>query len=81
MKRPNLQIMGVEEGENIKTKCTDNLFNNIIVENLPKLEKESLRSRKRKEHQTIRTKKNHLRHIIIKTFSTKKKERILKAAK
>jgi hypothetical protein len=30
MKRPNLWIMGVEEGEQIQTKGTDNQFNIII---------------------------------------------------
>jgi hypothetical protein len=42
MKRPNLQIMGVEKGEEIQTKGNDNLFNRIIAENFPKLEKERI---------------------------------------
>jgi hypothetical protein len=29
------------EGEEIQTKGTDNLFNRIIAENIPKLKKES----------------------------------------
>jgi hypothetical protein len=37
MKRPNLLVMGVEEGEEIQTKGIDNLFNRIIAENLPNL--------------------------------------------
>jgi hypothetical protein len=41
MKRPNLQIMGVEEGEEIQSKGIDNLFNRIITEKFPNLEKES----------------------------------------
>jgi hypothetical protein len=32
--------MGAEEGENVQTKGTDNLFNRIIAENFPNLEKE-----------------------------------------
>jgi hypothetical protein len=32
--------MGVEEGEEIQTKGIDNLFNKIIAEKFPKLEKE-----------------------------------------
>jgi hypothetical protein len=32
--------MGIEEGEEIQTKGIDNVFNNIIAENFPKLEKE-----------------------------------------
>jgi hypothetical protein len=41
MKRPNLQIMGVEEGDKTQIKGTDNLFNRIITENFPNLKKES----------------------------------------
>jgi uncharacterized coiled-coil protein SlyX len=39
IKRPNLQIMHIEEGEEIQTKVIDKLFNNIIAENFPNLEK------------------------------------------
>jgi hypothetical protein len=31
--------MGVEEGQEIQTKGTDKLFNRIIAENFPNLEK------------------------------------------
>jgi hypothetical protein len=34
--------MGVEEGEEIQTKDLDNLFNEIIAENFPNLEKERI---------------------------------------
>jgi hypothetical protein len=37
IQRPSLQIISI--GEEIKTKGTDNLFNKITLENLPKLEK------------------------------------------
>jgi hypothetical protein len=40
MKRPNQWIIGIEEGEEIQTKGTDNVFNRIIAENTPNLEKE-----------------------------------------
>jgi hypothetical protein len=40
MKRPNLQIISVEEGEEIKTKGIDHLLLTIIAENFPNLEKE-----------------------------------------
>jgi hypothetical protein len=40
MKRPNLQIMGIGERKEIQIKGTDNLFNRIIAENFPNLEKE-----------------------------------------
>jgi hypothetical protein len=42
IKRPNLQIMGVEEGREIQTKGIDNLFNRIIAEKFPNLEKEKV---------------------------------------
>jgi hypothetical protein len=32
--------MGIEEGEEIQTKSTHSLFNKIIAENFPNLEKE-----------------------------------------
>jgi hypothetical protein len=35
MKRPNLWIMDIEEGEEIQTKGIDNLSNRIIAENFP----------------------------------------------
>jgi hypothetical protein len=31
VKKPNLWIMGTEEGEQTQTKDIDNLFNNIIA--------------------------------------------------
>jgi hypothetical protein len=40
IKRPNLQIMRVEEGEEIQTKSIDKVFNRIIAESFPNLEKE-----------------------------------------
>jgi hypothetical protein len=40
MRRPNLPIMGIEEGEEIQIKSIDNLFDKIIAESFPNLEKE-----------------------------------------
>jgi archaeosine-15-forming tRNA-guanine transglycosylase len=39
IKRPNLRIMGTEEGEEVQTKGIRNIFNKIITENIPNLEK------------------------------------------
>jgi type IV secretory pathway VirB4 component len=39
IKRPNLRIMGIEEGEEVQAKVTCNIFNKIITENFPNLEK------------------------------------------
>jgi chromosome segregation ATPase len=36
-KRPNLRIMGIEEGEEVQAKGICNIFNKIIIENFPNL--------------------------------------------
>jgi hypothetical protein len=38
-KRPNLRILGIEEREEVQTKGIHNIFNKIITENFPNLEK------------------------------------------
>jgi archaeosine-15-forming tRNA-guanine transglycosylase len=38
IKRPNLRIMGIEEGEEVQAKGMRNIFNKIITENFPNLE-------------------------------------------
>jgi hypothetical protein len=39
-KSPNLRIMGIEEGEQVQVKGMCNIFNKIITENFPNLEKD-----------------------------------------
>jgi hypothetical protein len=39
IKRPNLRIMGIEEGEEVQENGMCNVFSKIITENFPKLEK------------------------------------------
>jgi hypothetical protein len=39
IKRPNLRIMGIAEGEEMPAKGLYNIFNKIITENFPNLEK------------------------------------------
>jgi hypothetical protein len=39
IKRPNLRIMGIEEGEEVQAKGICNIFNKIITENFPNLQK------------------------------------------
>jgi chromosome segregation ATPase len=39
IKRPNLRITGIEEGEEVQAKGIHNIFNKIITENFPNLEK------------------------------------------
>jgi hypothetical protein len=38
--RPNLQIMGIKEGEDVEARSISNIFNKITAENCPNLEKE-----------------------------------------
>jgi hypothetical protein len=38
IKRPNLRIIGIEEGEEVQAKGNSNIFNKIITENFPNLE-------------------------------------------
>jgi hypothetical protein len=38
IKRPNLRIMGIEEGEEVQAKGIHNIFDKIITENFPNLE-------------------------------------------
>ena len=42
MKRPNLRIIGIEEGEEVQFKSTENIFNKIIEENFPNLKRDML---------------------------------------
>jgi hypothetical protein len=59
MKRSNLQIMGIEEGEDIQSKDIENLFNRIIAENFPNLEKERV-IQELEAYRTPNQKKKHL---------------------
>ena len=40
MRRPNLQIIGVDENEDFQLNGPANIFNKIIEENFPNLKKE-----------------------------------------
>jgi archaeosine-15-forming tRNA-guanine transglycosylase len=39
IKRPNLRIMGIEEGEEVQAKGMHNIFYKIITEDFPNLQK------------------------------------------
>jgi hypothetical protein len=39
IKRPNLRIMGIEEGEEVQAKGMCNIVNKMITKNFPNLEK------------------------------------------
>jgi hypothetical protein len=79
-KRPNLRIMGIEEGKEVQEKGMHNIFNKIITEiflnlakTMPIQVQEISRTPNRPEQNRTTP-----RHIIIKT-STETRERILKA--
>ncbi|MGE9715022.1 RBD-like domain-containing protein, partial [Escherichia coli] len=83
VKRPNLRIIGIEEGEETQLKGAENIFNKIIEENFPNLKKdmpmkvqEAYRTPNRVDH-----KRKSPRHIIIKTPNVQTKEKILRAAR
>ncbi|KAL6054958.1 hypothetical protein STEG23_030485, partial [Scotinomys teguina] len=83
MKRPNIRIIGIEEGEEYQLKGMENIFNKIIEENFPNLKKEppiKIQEAYRTPNRLDPQKKSS-RHIIIKTLNIQNKERILRAAK
>ena len=83
MKRSNIQIIGVPEGEEEEQKI-ENLFEQIMKENFPSLAKE-IDFQEVQEAQRVPKKldprRNTPRHIIITLSKMKQKERILEAAR
>ena len=83
LKRSNIRIIGVPEGEEEEQKI-ENLFEQIMKENFPKLAKE-IDFWEVQEAQRVPKKldprRNTPRHIIITLPKIKEKERILKAAR
>jgi hypothetical protein len=80
IKIPNLRIMGIEQGEEVQTKGVNNIFNKIITENFPNLEK-VLANRYRKPPNRLDQNRTSPCHIIIKTINTENRERILKSVR
>jgi hypothetical protein len=80
IKRPNLRIMGSEEGAEVWAKGIHNIFNKILTENFPNLEKELPIQAQEASRilNRLNQNRNSARHIIIKTTSTGNRERILK---
>jgi chromosome segregation ATPase len=57
IKRLNLRIIGIEEGKEVQAKAIHNIFNKIITENFPNLEKAMpIQVQKPPGHQTDFTK-------------------------
>ena len=86
LKRSNIRIIGVPEGEEEEQKI-ENLFEQIMKENFPNLAKEidSLSFQEVQKAQRVPKKldprRNTPRHIIITLPKMKQKERILEAAR
>ena len=83
MKCSNIRIIGVPEGEEEEQKM-ENLFENIMKENVPSLAKE-IDFQEVQEAQRVPKKldprRNTPRHIIITLAKMKQKERILEAVR
>jgi hypothetical protein len=77
IKRPNLRIMGIEEGEEVQAKGIHNIFNKI-TENFPSVEKTMpSRYRKPSEHQTDLSKIEIPHDILLLKQQAQKMERSL----
>ena len=82
IKSTNIWIIGAPEEEKKKKGYEEN-FEEIIVQNFHNMEKEidnQVQEAQRVPHR-INTRRNMLRHILIKLTKTKYKERILKTAR
>jgi hypothetical protein len=65
IKRPKLKIMGIKEEKEVLAKGMLNIFNKIITENVPNLDKSvPIQCRKPPEHQTD-LRKIELSHDIL----------------
>ena len=82
IKCTNIRIIGVPEKEE-KKKGYEKIFEEIIVENFPTMEKEIVNQVQETQRvpYRINPRRNTPRHILIKLTKTKHKERILKAAR
>jgi hypothetical protein len=73
--------MDIEEEEEVQAKGMHNIFNKIITENFPNVEKSIPIQMQEDSRTPNRPDQNRTtpRHIIIKTTSSETRERILKA--
>ena len=78
----NIRIIGVPEEEE-KKKEYEKVFEEIVVENFPNMEKEIVNQVQEAQRvpYRINPRRNTPRNILIKLTKTKHKERILKAAR
>ena len=82
IKCTNIRITGIPEEEE-KKKGYEKIFEEIIVENFPNMEKAIVNQVQEAQRFSYRInpRRNIPRHILIKLITTKHKERILKAAR
>ena len=82
IKQTNIRIIGVPEEEE-KKKGTEKIFEQIIVENLPNIGKDTVNKVQEAQRvpYRINPRRNTPRHILIKLSKNKYKEKILKAAR
>ena len=82
IKHTNIQVTEIQKEEK-KKKGYEKIFEEIIVENFPNMEKEIVNQIQEAQRvpYRINPKRNIPRHILIKLAKTKHKERILKTAR
>jgi type IV secretory pathway VirB4 component len=83
IKRLNLKIMGIEDGEEFQAKEICNIFNKIITENYPNLQKVmsiQVQENSRTPNSLVQNRTTP-QHIINKTSSMENRERILKVVR
>ena len=82
IKHTNIQMFGVPEEEE-KKKGYEKMFEEIIVENFPNMEKEIINQVQEAQRvpYRINPRRNMPRHISIKLTKTKHKQRLLKATR
>ena len=82
IKHTNIRIIGVPE-EKQKNKGYDKIFEEIMVENFPNMEKKIVNRVQEAQRvpYRIKAKINTPKHILIKLTKTKHRERILKSAR
>jgi hypothetical protein len=83
MRRPNLQIIGVDQNEDFQLKGAAYMFNKIIEEDFSNLKKKMPMNIKEayRTPNRLDQKRNSSLHIIIRTTNALNKERILKAVR
>ena len=79
MKRNNIRIIGIPEGEE-EEQGIENLFEKVMIENFPYLRREKVTQILEPQRVSIKRnpKKSTSRHIIIKTAKFQDKESILR---